>query len=185
MEIFYEKRDKNLVIANVLVDNLQERGFSNCVSGSAWGKLYRKKILQNSSFDEELFLSEDRMFNLDVFSIAERIGFTDSIWYFYYQYNHSAIHSYHKDSIKNMSKLFEHCLYRIQVNSGIESYISKWMMSNIYICIFLDLLHKDNRRGFMFNKNRLLKWFYSEEWKKSKEYFTYKDLPIHTKIAAY
>ena len=174
-----------LPIANLFNDDLQEKGFSNMTNGSVSWKLYNKKCISSISFDENIHLLEDRIFNLQAFSNAKKIGYTDSIWYIYYQYNNSLIHSFQPDSLSNMKVIFKHCIKCINNYPGIEKYASRWMMSNIYTCIYLDLLHDNNKEGFINNKNRLLKWFKSEEWKEAKKHFSSEMLPVHTKIAAH
>lgn len=183
IEVF-SKEDIFLPIANLFMDDLHEKGFSNLTNGSVSWKLYNKRCINDIRFDEEIHLLEDRVFNIQAFSNANKIGFTDSIWYLYYQYNYSLIHSYHENSLSNMSIVFRHCINCIKKYPGIEKYASRWMMSNIYTCIYLDLLNKKNPNGFIFNKNRLSKWFKSEEWKEAKRYFSIESLPLHTKIAA-
>lgn len=68
---------------------------------SPCAKIYRKSVLQNVSFDNNLYHREDLLFNYNVVPRCKRIGVINEIWYVYYQYEGSAIHSFGRKIIEN------------------------------------------------------------------------------------
>lgn len=181
----FKKEDIFLLIQNLFCDYMPTEEFQYYTNGSVSWKLYKKKLIEQILFDEEITLLEDRVFNLEAFSKANNIGVTDSVWYTYYQYGNSSIHTYKPESLENMSKVLKHCLNIVDIYPEANPYACKWYMSNIYTCIYLDLLNKDNPLSFHANCQRFAKWLQSETWKKIKNNFSGEKLALHSKIAAF
>lgn len=174
-----------LLIQNLFCDFAPTKEFQHYVNGSVSWKLYRKKIVEQVLFDKEITLLEDRVFNLEVFSKANRVGITDSVWYTYYQYGNSMIHTYKSETLENMSKILKHCLNIVDIYPETNSYACKWYMSNIYTCIYLDLLNEGNPNSFFENRRRFAKWLKNEPWKTIKKSFSMEKLPMHSKLGAF
>lgn len=90
--------------------------------GSLWNKLYKAKLIKNLTFDEDIKINEDILFNFQVFSKADKIVFAD-----YTKYNYIA----HRDSsacfvTPDLKKSSDSCKVNryIYENSGGNSYIS-------------------------------------------------------------
>lgn len=181
----FNKDELYLLIQNIFCDYMPTKEFQYYTNGSVSWKLYKKKIVEQVLFDKEITLLEDRIFNLEAFSKANSVGITDSVWYTYYQYGNSVIHTYKPGSIENMSKVLKHCLNIVDTYPEVNPYACKWYMSNIYTCIYLDLLNKDNPNSFFENRARFAKWLHSETWNKIKNNFSKEKLPLHSKLAAF
>ena len=52
--------------------------------GTVWGKIYRRKILENVSFNESLTFGEDTDFLVKLFSEGTRIGISNDAFYIHY-----------------------------------------------------------------------------------------------------
>lgn len=56
-------------------------------------KLYKNSFLTNLRFDEGIPIGEDALFNYQYLKRCQTMVIVDSLWYFYYQYERSAIHN--------------------------------------------------------------------------------------------
>lgn len=93
-----------------IVEQKSEQAIENMLSGQLfncglWNKLYRKSIIGNIRFDNELKNNEDVLFNFQVFQKAKKIVFADETKYLYYEHSSSACNTLDrikqdKDSIK-------------------------------------------------------------------------------------
>lgn len=57
-----------------------------------WGKLYRASLLQSVQFDSNVPIGEDTLFSYYAISRAQRVALVEALWYWYYQYESSAVH---------------------------------------------------------------------------------------------
>ena len=58
--------------------------------GSLWNKLYKTEVIQNLTFDENIKINEDILFNFQVFSRADKIVFADYTKYNYIAHRESS-----------------------------------------------------------------------------------------------
>lgn len=183
--MLFDKDNIAVILENIFADGFPIKEFSNFINGSVCHKLYKRSLIKKIKFDERIFLFEDRIFNLEVFAHANKIGITSSIWYVYYQHWTSTIHSYKNGTLKNAALCFEHCEQIVNKFPEVLPYACRWYMSNIYTSIYLELLHKQNNVKF-FEKSRLFrKWLKSEPWITVSTSFDYSILPLHTKISGF
>ena len=56
-------------------------------------KLYRADILEALRFDEDIPIGEDTLFNYRLIEKCKTIAIATNVWYWYYQYQGSAVHS--------------------------------------------------------------------------------------------
>lgn len=56
-------------------------------------KLYRRALLDKLRFDTTIPIGEDTLFNYRFIELSMRIAIVDAAWYYYYQYEGSAVHS--------------------------------------------------------------------------------------------
>lgn len=68
---------------------------------SPCGKLYKADMIKKEMFNVNCFFCEDWLFIFNIISKCNRIGFSSNIWYNYYQYEESTIHSVKKEIIDN------------------------------------------------------------------------------------
>lgn len=59
----------------------------------AFGRLYKKSVLENIRFEENISINEDRLFAYDAFSSAGSSIYVDEVVYYYYQNATSTTHS--------------------------------------------------------------------------------------------
>lgn len=60
-------------------------------------KLYRADILENLRFDEGIPIGEDTVFNYRFIEKCKSMAIASNVWYWYYQYQGSAVHSIELD----------------------------------------------------------------------------------------
>lgn len=72
------------------------------MAGTVWRCLYRQSILKKNGikFNEALPLSEDRIFNLEVFGCSEQIYYLKKPLYHYLNNSGSAVHKYRADFLE-------------------------------------------------------------------------------------
>lgn len=56
-------------------------------------KLYKKSLLTDLRFDERIPIGEDTLFNYQFMKHCQAMAIVDSLWYLYYQYERSAVHT--------------------------------------------------------------------------------------------
>ena len=90
----YEGKDiikvfDKLLSGKLTNDNLE---IGDTPTGRIYTKLYRRDILKDIRFNENIKISEDTLFIIDLMSNLNRIGIVDKIWYKYYQNDYSIVH---------------------------------------------------------------------------------------------
>lgn len=74
------------VLSNGIVGN---RLLDSCLTSAVWCKVFKANIVKQASFQENLTIGEDTVFDLDIINASHRVGATNHIWYFY-RYNPSS-----------------------------------------------------------------------------------------------
>ncbi len=76
-------------------------------------KLFKKSLLTDLRFDEGIPIGEDTLFNYQYLKRCQTMAIVDSLWYLYYQYEKSAVHtpdlSPWKESIRGILASREEC----------------------------------------------------------------------------
>lgn len=111
---------------------------------SIWTKIYDRQFLVDNgiTFDEDVPLAEDNLFNLDCFSVAKRICYLPQlIGYIYYLNGGSMVQSFNKSAdeamryAKGIVKIFDHGLkyglYMNNVMCDLLGYQSAVMLASI------------------------------------------------------
>lgn len=62
------------------------------IRGVLWNKLYSSKLLQGLRFNTDIFLAEDALFNVEIFSRAQTITYNENKMYHYVHRKDSASH---------------------------------------------------------------------------------------------
>lgn len=105
------KPDKTVKFHNtgiILIQNKYE-AIAEILSGQrvepgVWNKLYKKTMLQNVVFPEDIKINEDLLFNIDAFKNAEKSVFEDVIKYRYFFISTSVSRSsYTLEKLQNLS----------------------------------------------------------------------------------
>ncbi len=121
---------------------------------SPCAKLYKKDILKGVRFHEDMTCGEDLVFNYEVASRTDRIGIVGKIWYIYYQYDHSAMHSLDERMIKN-SVLIISEINRINTTSAMNGVLKRKFAKLFYIYIFEAAAHSGYYGKWKESVNRL------------------------------
>lgn len=64
---------------------------SQTIYSVVWNKIYKKRLLQDTRFDENLGYTEDREFNFRVICKVDKIGYTQNALYYYYRGDRNSI----------------------------------------------------------------------------------------------
>lgn len=79
--------------------------------GSIWRVLYKKSVLQDLSFNENVKISEDLLFLLQAIFNAKKLCFVEKTLYHYRVTQGSACRSYKKDYVKSQEELYNGLKY--------------------------------------------------------------------------
>lgn len=128
-----ENKYNSIFISRDEIKELIEKMISNqkfkCdinVMGFACGKLYKKSILNNCFFDEEIRFKEDTLFNIRVFQNATKIAFLDKTCYIYKTNKSSSSFRFFNNYLDEIKIFFE------ILNNSIK--ISNFDYQTIKIC---------------------------------------------------
>lgn len=73
-----------------------------------WNKLYRRDVIQNIRFPDDLNKGEDLVFNLQVFAVSEKISILSEVLYFYHNVSdHSLSFCFREDAMEIEERLYE------------------------------------------------------------------------------
>ncbi len=95
-EKFFDK----LLSGKLCKDNQE---IQDAPTGRIYTRLYRKSCIQGITFNENVKISEDTLFVIDLMKNLNRIGVVDKIWYKYYQNPYSIVHKeFGSQELKNL-----------------------------------------------------------------------------------
>ncbi len=103
----YIKEDLNELENKIVGYKCKLSELDECFMSGSVCKIFSKKTIDNISFNENIKIGEDTLFNIDVFRNAERIGVIPDIWYYYRINENSVTQSFNpefKNEIKKMLK---------------------------------------------------------------------------------
>lgn len=101
--------------------------YKNNIMGCCWRILYKKKILKDVRFNEQIRIAEDLLFVLQVILKANTLSFISEGLYFYRQNSQSVLHNYKNNYLKNQTVLY----YEIK---EIYSFINNKSLIDCYGC---------------------------------------------------
>ncbi len=97
---FPQSEKHTVVIEKNEIDELKKAfiGFPNStcnfvVLGSPCGRMFKRSVLENIRYDEDMAFNEDQIFNRKVLNQIHKAVIVPYIWYYYNQNEYSAIHS--------------------------------------------------------------------------------------------
>lgn len=121
--LYYSKNDIEKVKIKILhQDN------DSIILGSSSANIYKKKVIINSLFDENIRICEDQIFNRIILNKISNCMVVPNEWYGYIQYKSSMIHDQAKDI--NLSKTFSYWNKIAQVDKMEEQKIQHY--SNVH-----------------------------------------------------
>lgn len=83
----------NLNIKNLDRNESLKLYLTDKISPALWDKIYKKSLLDNIRFDNELLIGEDILFCLNAFYNCKKVTFTNEVLYHYLQQNTSLMHT--------------------------------------------------------------------------------------------
>jgi hypothetical protein len=122
------KLEKDLEISKINVKKLSDDEFfaHQNAKGYVWGKLYKKKIIQNIVFYEDIYFAEDVTFNFQVLFQNPDIciEFMDVQLYYYYYRADSSVNTYKfEESYYAIEKLYDMLMKSDCSNPYYERYL--------------------------------------------------------------
>lgn len=83
------------------------------IHNTVWGKVFRRDLLKNKTFDLDLKAAEDLKFIFDVIMSAKKVKLLSMFAINYFIRNSSAIHNMDVDKINNQLQVIEYCRNQI------------------------------------------------------------------------
>ena len=98
-----------------IIDEILPQLFTNETGAdiSVCNKMYRLELIKNNGvrfYSEREFLSEDAVFNLEIFKYTESVSFVPEIFYYYYKNEKSLTHTYKEDLQELNNNFLGKCL---------------------------------------------------------------------------
>ena len=84
---------QDLISARRSLLKLPQKHFPYEMLGSPCGRLIRRELCLSTPFHESIHYLEDQLFVRSLFLKANRIVYLHHVWYYYYQYSNSSLHS--------------------------------------------------------------------------------------------
>lgn len=103
---------------------------------SAWGKLYKREVINSKFLDTKIIGSEDGIFNINIFLNIDKAAYIDSTYYHYRKDNLSSLTSiYTKERyvrFKNMYKLMNRIIEENKLSSDFKIALSNRKILNLF-----------------------------------------------------
>lgn len=112
------------------------------IYNSVWGKIYKRRLVNDIQFDTKVSVSEDQKYIFDLFSKCNRIKLLSIIGIHYIQRKSSAMNTLDENKIKNQISVLNYCKESVS-DSTVISYID-WHILNTYIELYCYYLLKDS-----------------------------------------
>lgn len=104
--------------------------FSNINNMSfIWNKFYKRDFILNFSFDENVSLSEDRRFNLEVFNARGSVNIVNKLLYEYYVFEGGTLST--SKNIKKVEDVYATNLINIDFLGRKREYVKKHIMEQV------------------------------------------------------
>lgn len=146
-----------------------------CFLRTIWAKVYKKSIIKDIRFPEDVYIGQDACFSIDVFkkiNNINKISFINKSWYIYDRTNiESATHNYKKDMYVVSKTQFD---YIIRTISNLQHDDIKYL--NTVLCkfcwkIFWILYYQ----GQIKKNDNCFKWYnYTKKYINNKEIYHFK-----------
>lgn len=86
-----------------------------------WNKLYARTLLENICFSIEFKVSEDLLFNIEVFNRIQKAVMVEHVLYFYLQHSESTVHRISVKTYMDRIRCYYNCLNITKLRSGWET----------------------------------------------------------------
>ena len=125
----YKLRDKSILLKNSKVSEFSSYNLD--LMGTVWGKLYKKQVIGNIRFNENIKYGEDIIFNFELFTDELSYCYIDDFSYQYTINNESTIRKYNDVAIKQ----YENTIMELQKKVDKKNN-EKYNTYLLYICTF-------------------------------------------------
>lgn len=136
-----------------LLGENREQEFSNYDFRSSCGKLINRKLLQYLKFDSNIYIGEDFLVMLKIYSKISTVTLVNTQLYCYYDNQNSVVNSFHKNYQNNIDIVYHNINRIIRNCSNYDSETIELAFSFYKINDFLLLLKYD-----YFNQNNHISW---------------------------
>lgn len=117
-------------------------------------KIFKRKLLDQTRFDERLSYAEDAIFNSEIVLHCQSVALVDSVWYIYYQYKSSVSHADKLGTCRQQSsKAREH----VSGKGSEDAYLSYARHCILEACV--NRVHLEGRRSY-----EAISEFASQDW---------------------
>ena len=147
-----------------------------------WNKAYKKSLFENFAFNEELKKGEDRLLNLEMFSIPNvQVLYLKKACYLYRKNIYSVSNSYSKEIIVNSEKSLKSLNSFIQTLDDNSEY---WNIYYLHVCTriysYLRLYYLNEKSGYKYFeiRNQLKKLRKDEKYKIALNNLKFIDLTV-------
>lgn len=139
---------------------LEEIGLTPIQYVSNCAALYKRSLIQGIRFDEGIVISEDRIFNFEVFEKSTRIALAASVWYRYYQNSDSASHIVRLNSADELSatsqKYLDLCA-RYAVEDRVRASVNCGILECFYQALYFSVFDSDFYADFGCSRRQYIK----------------------------
>lgn len=119
----------------------------------AYGKLYRRSVIQDVEFPEDLYLAEDQVFNHRALNCCNCCCICASVSYYYFvENNFSVSHKYTKDAVDTMVKAMlyiRNCLINLDYSSNEYDYC---FLYNVIVASSMQIFRKQSPYNNLISK---------------------------------
>lgn len=146
------------------------------------GKLYKTEVIKRFSFDPNIRLGEDLMFNYNIYSLISKMCIVPYSGYIYISNDKSATKSFHESDFAKQKIVWEHAMeyYRETLGKeGISRSIDKTYVANVINIIISLVSTKNYNESLVCLKEYLNDIFFQEKLAR------YHDDDIRMRIKAY
>lgn len=148
------KEKHNVDSRNLMIQALYGEGYDDFFSDydfrSSWAKMFKRKLFNNHSFDKNIYIGEDFVTMLSIYSESRKCILVDSPIYCYYKNLNSTVNSFHKDYIRNfdiVNEKIENILSLSEISDSLEmnKAFNVYKMNELFLLMKYDYLHSKNK----------------------------------------
>lgn len=145
-DVIYWNKNKEKLIKNMLTSKNNNKNYNSQSLGYVIGKIYKKDLIKNIKFPENITYREDMIFNIQAFIKARKILITNCIAYKHIINTKSVSFKYvenYLDEIKRFNNILKKIIKKSKLNLKEDFYTC---MINMYInWLKLSVMHKKSK----------------------------------------
>lgn len=177
-DILIYKENIGSFIARVLSNGVvNDSELITCFTSGPVCKLFRKDIISEIRFDENLFLGEDTVFNLKILEQTCKIGVIPHIWY-YYRMNENSVTKIYNPSIQTYTERLLIVLSNMYYDNGLlRPYLLVRGVQQFHGMLLLYPMNKKSKMDFFEQRNFVKKCYDNDIWSKLFQKINVNSLP--------